>query len=133
MHIDRLTAKVPLGWPRPAVTVGNFDGVHRGHQALVAETVRRARERGGTATVLTFDPHPARVVDPARAPRALMTLDQKAEVLAGLDVDRLAVLPFTPTLAADPPHAFARGVLGATLGAEVVVVGDDFRFGHDRA
>jgi riboflavin kinase / FMN adenylyltransferase len=133
MQIARLTAKASLGGPRPAVTVGNFDGVHRGHQALVAETVRRARERGGPATVLTFEPHPARVLDPARAPRALMTLDQKAEVLAGLEVDRLAVLPFTPELAAEPPDTFARAILGVILGAEVVVVGDDFRFGHDRA
>jgi riboflavin kinase/FMN adenylyltransferase len=115
-----------------AVTVGNFDGVHRGHQALAALTVARAREAGGAAVVLTFDPHPARLVAPDRAPGALTTLAQKEELLAGLGVDRLAVLPFDAAVAALSPEAFAREVLASSLGARHVVVGESFRFGRGR-
>jgi riboflavin kinase/FMN adenylyltransferase len=64
----RLDTLAPRGWPEPAVTVGNFDGVHRGHQSLVAEAVAAARARGGTGVALTFDPHPSRVLSPDRGP-----------------------------------------------------------------
>ena len=129
VRIERLS---PLGWPSPAVTVGNFDGVHRGHQALVSAAVARARESGGVSVVLTFDPHPARVLGPGRAPAALTTLAQKEELLARLGVDRLAVLPFDAEVARLPPDAFAREVLHGALGARHVVVGESFRFGHRR-
>jgi riboflavin kinase/FMN adenylyltransferase len=132
METVRLDALTPLGWPRPVVAVGNFDGVHRGHQALIAAAVAQARERAGTAAVLTFDPHPVRVIAPERAPATLMTLEQKTEVLAALGVDRLVVLAFTPELARQPPEAFARGVLAGALQAELIVVGSNFRFGRDR-
>lgn len=115
-----------------AVTVGNFDGVHRGHQTLVAQAVAHARESGGEAVVLTFEPHPARVLSPERAPAALSTLDQKEELLDGLGVDRLAVLPFDREVAALPPEDFARDVLAGVLGARHVVVGASFRFGRRR-
>lgn len=128
----RIGTLSPLGWPPSAVAVGNFDGVHRGHQALVKAAVARARATGGPSVVLTFDPHPARVLRPGRAPAALTTLDQKEELLAGLGVDRLAVLPFDASLAALTPEAFARAVLRDTLGARDVVVGESFRFGHRR-
>jgi riboflavin kinase/FMN adenylyltransferase len=129
VRIERLA---PLGWPSPAVTVGNFDGVHRGHQALVSAVVALARETGGASVVLTFDPHPARVLGPGRAPAALTTLAQKEELLALLGVDRLAVLPFDARVARLSPDAFAREVLHAALGARHVVVGESFRFGHRR-
>lgn len=132
MELARLDSLAPRGWPEPAVTVGNFDGVHRGHQSLVAAAVRRARERGGTAVALTFDPHPSRVLSPDRAPSTLMTLDQKAEVLARLGIDRLAVLPFTFELSRLSPADFARMVLREAVGARVVVVGANFRFGRGR-
>jgi len=133
MDVVRIDPERPVRWPSPVVAVGNLDRVHRGHKALVAAAVGEARRRAGTAVVLTFDPHPARVLAPERAPLALMTLDQKAEVLASLGIDRLAVLPFTPALARLPADHFVRDVLANGLGAQVVVVGNSFRFGQGRA
>jgi riboflavin kinase/FMN adenylyltransferase len=133
METVRLETPAPVGWPSPAATVGNFDGVHLGHQALIAAAVEWAKVRGGTAVVLSFDPHPAKVLSPLSAPAALSTPSQKEELLAGLGVDRLAVLPFTPALAALSAEAFAREVLAGVLGARMVVVGESFRFGRGRA
>jgi riboflavin kinase / FMN adenylyltransferase len=132
MEIVRFETLEPRGWIRPAVTVGNFDGVHRGHQALVAAALAAARADGGTAVVLTFDPHPSHVLAPHRAPSALMTVEQKAEILGPLGVERLAVLPFTPALAARRAPDFAREVLAQATGARAIVVGSSFRFGHNR-
>jgi riboflavin kinase/FMN adenylyltransferase len=130
MRLVRMEATAPLGWREPAVTIGNFDGVHLGHQALVGRVVERARRSDGTAAVLTFDPHPARVLAPERAPAALTTPEQKLELLAGLGVDVVAVLPFTPAVAALAPEEFVRAVLAGSLGARQVVVGEGFRFGR---
>jgi riboflavin kinase/FMN adenylyltransferase len=116
-----------------SVAVGNFDGVHRGHQALVAAAVTHSREGGGPAVVLTFDPHPARVLRPQAAPAALTTLAQKEELVAALGIDRLVVVPFDARLAALSPEAFAREVLQQALAARHVVVGESFRFGKGRA
>lgn len=132
MRIVRLEDLEPRGFLAPAVTVGNFDGVHLGHQALAAVAVRDARLLGGTSVVLTFDPHPSRVLSPDRGPSALMTLAQKADALAALGVDVLAVLPFTLIVSDLSPEAFARVVLKGALGARLVVVGGNFRFGRGR-
>lgn len=117
---------------RSAVAVGNFDGVHRGHQALVSAAVARARETGGAAVVLTFDPHPARVLRKDAAPQALTTLGQKEELVTALGIDRLVALAFDARLAALSPDAFVREVLVSLLGARHVVVGESFRFGQAR-
>lgn len=129
VRLESLTAR---GWPSPAVTIGNFDGVHRGHQALVAVAARGARSQKGTLVALTFDPHPGRLLDPQRGLATLTTLAQKEELLGRLGVQRLAVLPFTEELARLPPEEFARAVLAGALGARRVVVGEDFRFGQGR-
>ncbi len=133
MRLVRIEETAHLGWREPAVTIGNFDGVHRGHQALVRRVVEKARASGGTAVVLTFDPHPARVLAPERAPAALTTPAQKLELLSALGVDAVAVLPFTRALSALSPEAFVRTVLAGSLAARQVVVGEGFRFGHGQA
>ncbi len=133
MQRVRLDSLEPRGWPAPVVTVGNFDGIHRGHQALVAAAVEGAQASGGVSVVLTFDPHPSHVLSPDRAPEALMTADQKEELLARLGVDRLALLPFTVELSGKTPRDFADAVLRRALGARRVVVGSNFRFGRGRA
>lgn len=130
VRLGSLTAR---GSPSPAVTIGNFDGVHRGHQALVRAAAEWARSQGRDTIVLTFDPHPVSVVDPARAPATLVTLEQKAELVEALGVDRLVVVPFDEHLAVRPPEEFARLVLAGALRAGRVVVGESFRFGHGRA
>jgi riboflavin kinase / FMN adenylyltransferase len=132
MRIVRLDGVAARDWADAALSVGNFDGVHRGHQALAAAVVAEARRLQSPGLVLSFDPHPSRVLAPERAPATLMTLEQRAEVLGGLGVDRLVVLPFTRALSQVSPEAFARSVLVDLLGARAVVVGANFRFGHGR-
>jgi riboflavin kinase/FMN adenylyltransferase len=133
VRVVRLTPGARFEARAPAVTVGNFDGVHRGHQALVAAAVEEARHLGGTAAALTFDPHPARVLDAARSGPALTTLEQKAELMAGLGLDALLVVPFDAPRAAQTAEDFVREVLAGALHARAVVVGSAFRFGHGRA
>ena len=115
------------------VTVGSFDGVHRGHQAVVDEMVRRARARGLVSLLITFDPHPLVVVNPAAAPRLLTLRDEKAEVLAQTELDGVAVLAFTPELATLDPAAFVREVLRERHGMQELVLGHDHGFGRGRS
>jgi riboflavin kinase/FMN adenylyltransferase len=129
----RLDALVPAGWGPLAVSLGNFDGVHRGHARLAQETIREAGAVGGRSVVLTFDPHPARVLHADRAPATLVTIPQKRELLAGLGIDHLAVLPFTREVAELDAEAFAREVLVGGLAAAAVVVGVNFHFGRGRS
>src|SRR5256886_2417492 len=97
-------------------TVGTFDGVQRGHQAVLAEIVRRARARGLASLVVTFDPHPLEVVNPAAAPRLLTLPDEKREIVAALGLDRVELVPFTTALARLAPEQFVRNVLRAQYG-----------------
>jgi riboflavin kinase/FMN adenylyltransferase len=115
----------------PAVAIGNFDGVHRGHQALVNLAAQRAHSRGGEAAVFTFDPHPARVLAAPLAPPMLMGLDRRLELLAQAGADVAIVEPFTAELARLSAEDFVT-VLRSEVGADDVVVGHDFSFGAGR-
>jgi riboflavin kinase / FMN adenylyltransferase len=114
------------------VAIGNFDGVHVGHQALLREAKRIATASGGQAVALTFDPHPARFFAPTLAPPMLTTLERRAELLELAGADVVLVEPFTAELAGMPPEAFVEQFLAEDIGAEHVVVGADFSFGKDR-
>lgn len=116
-----------------AVAIGNFDGVHLGHQRLVALARELAEARGARAAVLTFDPHPVRALRPALAPPLVTSLARKLELLAAEGVDATVVQPFDLGYAATPAREFVARDLGAALGAREVVVGYDFTAGHERA
>lgn len=124
--------------PACALTIGNFDGVHRGHQAMLALLRSEARHRGVPSCVMTFEPHPrdffaAAMRKPELAPARIATLRDKLGELAACGVDQCVVLPFNAAFAAQSPDAFIRDVLVQGLGVKYVLVGDDFRFGAKRA
>jgi len=133
MRVDfGLSPRRPDAEERPVLlTIGNFDGVHRGHRALIDELVRQARERDGEAVVMTFDPHPRCVLDPDNCPQQLTTLDEKRDLLARAGVDRLVVLEFTRTLSRWSAEHFCEQLL-ASLRLVRLVVGHDFALGHKR-
>lgn len=115
-----------------AVTIGSFDGVHLGHQQLIAALNQHARAHGLESTVITFEPQPREFFDPRGAPARLSALPDKVRRLAALGVDHLLVLPFDRQLRSLTADAFVRQVLMQGLNARWVQVGDDFRFGNDR-
>jgi riboflavin kinase/FMN adenylyltransferase len=120
--------------PAPsAVAIGFFDGVHRGHQSLIARAVRHAQAHDARTVVVTFDRHPVEVVNPGARPPLLMTLDQRLRTLAEQDVDLVVALPFDDSLRHRSPASFVEHVLAGPLQARHVVVGANFRFGHKAA
>ena len=121
-------------WPgeRTVVTIGAYDGVHRGHRSIIAEVRRRAAQLGARSVVITFDRHPASVVRPESAPRLLTDLDQKLELLADTGVDGTVVIRFDEAQSMEEPMDFARRVLVDCLAVRAIVVGEDFHFGHGR-
>ncbi|MGD9526955.1 MAG: cytidyltransferase [Pseudonocardia sp.] len=121
--------EVPPDFGPCVVTIGVFDGIHRGHARLIARTVEVARDLQLPALLLTFDPHPARVAGPARNTAALSTPQRRAELARELGADAVLVLPFTSTLADTTAHEFITRVLVETLRADTVIVGQNFRFG----
>lgn len=123
----------PEHWTQTVLALGNFDGVHRGHDRIIDHVRRRGRELGGTAAILTFDPHPPRVVRPDRAPPLLMTIAQKLDCMAAAGMDGAAVVHFTRDLSRWDPETFVNRVLVEWLGIAEVWVGANFLFGHDRS
>jgi riboflavin kinase / FMN adenylyltransferase len=123
----------PGGWGRSVVTIGVFDGVHRGHQATIGHAVKRAKDLGIQSVVVSFDPHPAEVVRPGSHPAVLTEPAYKAELIEALGADVLCVQPFTLDFSRFSPEAFVHDVLVEHLHARVVVVGENFRFGHRAA
>ncbi|WP_431774739.1 bifunctional riboflavin kinase/FAD synthetase [Streptomyces cucumeris] len=124
---------IPEDWGRSVVTIGSYDGVHRGHQLIIGRAVARARELGVPAVVVTFDPHPSEVVRPGSHPPLLATHQRRAELMAELGVDAVLVLPFTAEFSRLSPGDFVVKVLVDKLHARVVVEGPNFRFGHKAA
>jgi riboflavin kinase / FMN adenylyltransferase len=122
----------PRRWSQPVLALGNFDGVHRGHRKILDRVCRVAHERGATSVVMTFDPHPPRIVRPDKAPPLLMTKAQKLEALAAAEVHGAAIVRFTHELSQWDPETFVRLVLVDWLHVSEVWVGANFLFGHDR-
>ncbi|MFF8775166.1 bifunctional riboflavin kinase/FAD synthetase [Kitasatospora sp. NPDC015120] len=125
--------EIPDDWGRSVVTIGSFDGVHRGHQLIINRVVERARERGVRSVVVTFDPHPSEVVRPGSHPPLLAPQPRRAELIEELGVDAVLVLPFTTEFSQESPEEFFRQVLVEALHACLVVEGPNFRFGHRAA
>ena len=123
---------VPTAPESSAITIGAYDGVHRGHQAVIARVREMATARGLRTVVVTFDRHPATVVRPESAPKLLCDLDQKLELLAATGIDATCVVHFDEQRAGEPAEDFVDELLVDRLGARLVVVGEDFHFGHRR-
>jgi riboflavin kinase/FMN adenylyltransferase len=122
----------PPRWTRPVLALGNFDGLHRGHRKILDRVCRVAGERSATAVVMTFDPHPPRVVRADKAPPLLMTKAQKIDAFEGAGLQGAAIVRFTPDMSRWDPEAFVRTVLVDWLRVAEVWVGANFLFGHDR-
>ena len=119
---------------RPAVvTIGNFDGCHRGHQQILRRVVEQARAANALSAVLTFFPHPARVLRPAEAPALLETLDQRLAAIGATGIEAALVMPFNLELAHVSPDEFVQRILVETMAAKSVLVGGNFRFGRGGA
>ncbi|SDH92312.1 riboflavin kinase / FMN adenylyltransferase [Arthrobacter subterraneus] len=130
MYYWRDLADVPEGFGPAVVTIGNFDGVHRGHQSVLQQLVEAARERDAAAVVISFEPHPAQVHRPESAPELIMGLQDRVETLADTGIDGLLMMHYTLDLAAQTPEEFVRSVLVDGLRAKAVVIGHDVRFGR---
>ncbi|HKN47435.1 MAG TPA: bifunctional riboflavin kinase/FAD synthetase [Candidatus Polarisedimenticolia bacterium] len=114
-------------------TIGNFDGLHRGHRAILERVLARARETGGSSLLVTFDPHPLAVLAPDRAPRMITSRRQKLSLLEEAGIEFVLILPFTMELASVDPETFVKVHLAAGLGVKEVYVGANFNFGRGRA
>ena len=124
---------VPSSWRRPILALGNFDGFHRGHAKIVEHVRRRSADTNATAAILTFDPHPPRIIRPDRAPPLLMTQTQKLACAADAGMDGAAVVRFTPEVSQWSPETFVELVLVEWLRVSEVWVGANFLFGRDRS
>ncbi|HOT79864.1 MAG TPA: bifunctional riboflavin kinase/FAD synthetase [Microthrixaceae bacterium] len=133
MRIARDLTELAAPGPGSVVSIGFYDGVHLGHQALISSVLDRAAAAGLTTTVVTFDRHPAQVLRPESAPLLLCDLDQKLERLGETGIDQTLVVHFDEERARETAEHFVRDVLVGGLGAKVVVVGEDFHFGHRRS
>src|SRR5438132_1684742 len=130
MHVIRGVDRLPLSPESSAVTIGMFDGVHLGHQAVIGRTVEAARERGIRSVVTTFDRHPREVLTHGHEPRLLTTLERKMALIEALGVDVLLVLQFTLEFSKTSPQDFVERFLVESVHAQHAVLGANFRFGH---
>src|ERR1700759_1693586 len=130
MRIFRSLSEIPAAFGPTVASIGNFDGVHRGHQWILAHIRERARALSACSVAITFDPHPLRFLRPAEAPRLITPLPQKLLLLEQTGIDAVLVLPFTTELSRMSAQDFAATILGETLRAVEVHEGENFRFGH---
>jgi riboflavin kinase/FMN adenylyltransferase len=130
MKIFRQLAEIPPNFGPSIATIGNFDGVHRGHQGVITEVVARARARGMQSVAITFDPHPVRVIRPESSQPLITPLAEKLELLASTGIDSILILPFTVEFSRTSARTFATEVLHNTLHVTELHEGENFRFGH---
>ncbi len=133
MRIYRSLAEAKDCFGPSALTIGNFDGVHRGHQAVFQQVTRAAALLDCVPSVLTFDPHPTKVVAPDRAPLLMSTIAQRCRWMAESGIRQALILPFDERVAALGPEEFVESIVRSVLGARAVFVGENFRFGHKQA
>src|SRR5215831_126310 len=130
MRVFRSLAEIPGDFGPTVVSVGNFDGVHCGHQHVLKEVVERARETGSRAVAVTFEPHPLRVLRPDTAPKLITPSPRKEALLSQTGLDALLVIPFTRDFSMTTAADFARHILAGKLHAKEVHEGENFHFGH---
>lgn len=133
MKIYRSLAEVPRDFGPTVLTIGNFDGVHYGHRRILQRVKALADAHGWKPSVLTFDPHPTRVVAPERTPPLLTAPGERAELMREEGIEQVLILPFTHEVALLSPEDFVTRLVVGTLGARAVLVGDNFRYGHRHA
>lgn len=133
LKVYRSLDEFPADFGPCVVTIGNFDGVHRGHRMILELAAATARKHGWRIATLTFDPHPLQIVAPDRAPKVMTTIEQRRQLMEQLGVDAMVVLPFTEEFSKQSPEEFVEQVLVRGLGCTCVVVGGNFRFGHRHA
>lgn len=132
MKIVRGTKNIVDPIPSPVVAIGNFDGAHIGHQTIFRKTSERAREIDGTAVVLTFEPHPLKIIAPEKVPPLLTTFHKKMELIAVCGINITICADFNRQFADQQPRDFAKNILVDTIGVKEVIVGFDYAFGKGR-
>lgn len=133
MNIYRSISELPQAMPRTVAAIGNFDGVHRGHQQIIGRVLERAHTLGAEAIAVTFDPHPLALLRPGQGPKLITTIPERLRLLARTGIDATLVVPFTHEFSLQTPREFAERVLCGALRVAEVHEGDTFRFGRDAA
>ncbi len=133
MQIFRSISELPKTWPHTVAAIGNFDGVHRGHQEIIARVLERARDLKARAIAVTFDPHPVALLYPERTPKLITPMPHRLRLLERTGLDATLVIPFTREFSMQSAREFAKHVLCGSLRVAEVYEGDTFRFGHDAA
>lgn len=131
MQVHRTTEQLP-SFLHAVVTIGTFDGVHQGHQEIIAALINEARRHGGESVIITFDPHPRRIVNQDQPLQLINTLEEKIDLLSNSGIDHLVIVPFTPAFAAQSAEAYISDFLVANFHPHTVIIGYDHRFGKGR-
>ena len=132
MKIIRGVSAIPQDIIRPVVTIGNFDGVHLGHQELLNRVIKRSSEINGTSVVITFDPHPLKVLRPEKAPRLLTSLQERLTIFQSFGIKVVICIDFTKKFAEQTPEEFIKEILVEKLSTKGIVIGYNYTFGKDK-